>query len=199
VSRRTAITMLVVIAVLAVGVFYLRSLARRIFVESRPKGEQEAHAQLSAAALQSPSGSNHTVVLYFPSYATGTLMGESRQIAWASNDIDRIRQVILGLIEGSRNGSNRVIAPSSNIRAVFFAPDGTACIDFSSEALSDFERGIESETLAVYSIVDSVAANVPTVKRLKILIQGQEADTLDGHIDLTGLFVPDATRISGNP
>ena len=198
-SRRTAITMLVVIAVLAVGLFYLRSLARRIFVENRPKGEQEAHAQLSAAALQSPAGSSQTVVLYFPSYTKGTLVGEVRQIAWASNDTDRIRQVILGLIEGSRKGASRVIAPSSNIRAVFLAPDGTACIDLSSEALTDFESGIESESLAIYSIVNSVAANVPTVKKVKILIQGQEVDTLDGHTDLTGFFVPDAARISGSP
>jgi spore germination protein GerM len=199
VSRRTAITMLVVIAVLAVGIFYLRSLARRIFVENRPKGEQEAHAQLSAAALQSPTGSSQTVALYFPSYTKGTLVGEARQIAWASNDTDRIRQVILGLIEGSRKGASRVIAPASNIRAVFLVPDGTAFIDLSSEALTDFESGIESESLAIYSIVNSVAANVPTVKKVKILIQGQEVDTLDGHADLTGFFVPDASRISGSP
>jgi hypothetical protein len=185
--------------VLAVGLFYLRSLARRVFVENRPKGEQEAHAQLSAAALQSPSSSNRTVVLYFPSYANGTLVGEPRQITWATNDIDRIRQVILALVEGSRSGANRVIAPSSNIRAVFLATDGTACVDFSSEALSDFERGIESETLAVYSIVNSVAANVPAVRRLKILVQGQEVDTLDGHVDLTGIFAPDPSRISESP
>jgi len=191
--------MLVVIAVLAVGLFYLRSLARRIFVENRPKGEQEAHAQLSAAALQSPTGSSQTVVLYFPSYTKGTLVGEARQIAWASNDTDRIRQVILGLIEGSRKGASRVIAPSSNIRAVFLAPDGTACIDLSNEALTDFESGIESESLAIYSIVNSVAANVPAVKKVKILMQGQEVDTLDGHADLTGVFVPDAARISGSP
>jgi hypothetical protein len=32
-------------------------------------------------------------------------------------------------------------------------------------------------------------ANVPQVRRLKILIHGQEVDTLAGHVDLTGAFV----------
>jgi hypothetical protein len=32
-------------------------------------------------------------------------------------------------------------------------------------------------------------ANVPQVQRLKILIHGQEVETLAGHLDLTGTFV----------
>jgi spore germination protein GerM len=194
-SRRTAIVMIVVLSVLAVGLFYLRSLARRIFVESRQKTEQETHAQLSEAALQTPGGSTQTVVLYFPSYSNGALAGEARQMAWAPDNPDRIRQILLGLIEGPRKGGNRVISASTNVRAVFLAPDGAACIDLSSEALTDFEPGIESESLTVYSIVDSLAANIPAVKKVKILIQGQEVDTLDGHADLTGFFAPDPARI----
>ena len=195
-SRRTAFVLIVVLAVLAIGLFYLRSLARRVFVESRQKTEQEAHAQLSEAALQSPGASNHTVVLYFPSYANGTLAGEARQMRWATDDPDRIRQILLGLAEGSRKGANRVLSPSTNVRGVFLSPTGAACIDLSTEALAEFEPGIESESLTVYSIVDSLAANIPAVKRVKILIQGQEVDTLDGHADLTGFFVPDTSRIS---
>jgi hypothetical protein len=32
-------------------------------------------------------------------------------------------------------------------------------------------------------------ANVPGVQRLKILIHGQEVETLAGHLDLTGTFL----------
>jgi hypothetical protein len=37
-----------------------------------------------------------------------------------------------------------------------------------------------------------LAANLPAVKRIKILIQGQEAETLDGHADLSDYYVPNA-------
>ena len=41
------------------------------------------------------------------------------------------------------------------------------------------------------SIARTLEANVPPVKRLKILIHGQELDTLAGHVDLTQLFIVD--------
>lgn len=195
-SRRAKIVMLIVLAVVAAGIFYLRVLARRIFVETPLRVEQEARTKLSQVALQSKTGSTQTVMLYFPSYDQGVLAGEARQISWAPDDVDRIREVLLALIEGSHEGHVRAVSPSTTIRAVFLTPDGTAYLDLSSDALSGLAPGIASETLAVYSIVDSVGANIPAVKRVKITVQGQEADTLDGHADLTDYFVPDPARIA---
>jgi len=195
-SRRAKIAMVVVLAVVAAGLFYLRALARRIFVETPLRVEQEARAQLSQVALQSQAGGRETVVLYFPSYGEGVLVKEVRRIAWAAEDADRVRQILLALIEGSHQGHERAVSPSTSIRAVFLTRDGTAYVDFSSEVLADFAPGIESESLAVYSIVDSLAANIPAVKKVKILVQGQEVDALDGHADLTDYYVPDPSRVN---
>jgi hypothetical protein len=41
-----------------------------------------------------------------------------------------------------------------------------------------------SEILTVYAIVSSVTANLPAVTSVQILIDGHEADTLAGHVDL---------------
>jgi len=46
-----------------------------------------------------------------------------------------------------------------------------------------------SEQLAVNSITRTLEANVPQVQRLKILIHGQEVETLAGHLDLAEAFV----------
>lgn len=194
-TRRAKMVMAGVLVIVAVGLLYLRVLARRVFVETPQRVEQEARTTLSQVALQSPTGGTQTVMLYFPSYDQGVLAGEARQMAWASDDVDRIREILLALIEGSRQGHSRAVSPSTSVRAVFLTPDGTAFLDFSSEALSDFAPGIESETLAVYSMVNSLAANIPAVKKVKITVQGQEVDTLDGHADLTDYFVPDPSRI----
>jgi hypothetical protein len=43
--------------------------------------------------------------------------------------------------------------------------------------------------LAVNSITRTLEANVPQVQRLKILIHGQEVETLAGHLDLAEAFV----------
>jgi hypothetical protein len=86
------------------------------------------------------------------------------------------------------------LPPATELRAAFLMPDGTLYLDLSSNALALFEPGIQSETLAIYSIVNSLAENVPAVKKVKLLIQGQEVETLDGHADLGGDYVPDPTR-----
>jgi len=86
---------------------------------------------------------------------------ESRALTWAQSDTDRVRQVVLALAEGSHQGYGRVFSPSTTVRAVFLSTDGTAYVDLSNDILTDFEPGIQSETLTIYSIVNSIAINIP--------------------------------------
>lgn len=191
-SRRALVFMAITFAFLAGGTIYLHVLAQRFASERSAPGEASARTRLSQAALQSTGGSTQSVTLYFPSYDEGKLLAENRQIAWATGDTDRIRQILLALIEGSHQGHSSTLPSSADIRAVFLTSDGTAYLDFSNALLADFAPGIESESLAIYSIVESVATNIPAVKRVKILIQGQEMETLDGHAELGDYFVPEA-------
>ena len=51
-------------------------------------------------------------------------------------------------------------------------------------------RAREAELLTVYSIVNSLTANFPAVKRVQILVDDRQAPTLAGHVDLTRPAVP---------
>ena len=195
-STRSKILVLVILPVLVAGSLYLRSLVRRVFFERRQPAESTERARLSQEALQTTGGPNRTVTLYFPAYSEGKLVPEPREIAVAPRPEDRIRQIVLALIEGPKQSQTRALSPSADVRAVFLTSDGTAYLDFSTNVLTDFNPGIESETLAVYSVVDSLAANLPEVKRVQFLVQGQEVDTLDGHADLTAPYTPDSAWIA---
>src|SRR5262249_30598626 len=74
----------------------------------------------------------------------------------------------------------------------------TGVADFSETLGTSTPSGIQSEQLAVDSIARTLEANVPEIKRLKILIHGQEVDTLAGHLDLTQLFTVN-TRAAPTP
>lgn len=197
-SRRALILTLVVAVVLGVGIHYLMTLRRHIApaAESTTRSEQTARTQLNEEALQQSGGQAQVITLYFPSYADGNLLPETRSLKLSSDNIKAIRQILLALIEGSHQGHGTALSPSTTIRAVFLTQDGTAIVDLSQEALSDFQPGIESESLAIYSIVDSLCANITQVKDVKFLVQGQEVQTLDGHIDLTGNFAPEPSLIA---
>ena len=193
-TRRGIIFLLILLICLGAGGFYLRSLSRRVFLEPTPRAEEAARAQLNQIALQANNGTTQLATLYFPALNEGKLIPESRSLTWAQADSDRVRQVVLALAEGSHRGYGRVLPPSTTVRAVFLAADGTAYIDLSNDFLSDFEPGIQNETLAIYSIVNSLTINIPAVKQVHFLLQGQEVETLDGHADLTAAYVPDPTR-----
>jgi hypothetical protein len=218
-SLRTKMLLLIMVGLLAAGFFYLRVLARGIFVESPKQAEETIRARLNEAAFEPTIGPTQSAVLYFPSLNDGRLIAESRPVTWAENDSDKVRQILLALIEGPRqtpapnstvqHNLRRPLPSSTNVRAVFLVSDGTAYVDFASDVLSgqsvatatsgqptgDLTPGIATESLAIYSVVNSITANVPSVKKVKFLIQGQEVDTLDGHADLTEAYVPDPTRI----
>ncbi|MGD1105163.1 MAG: GerMN domain-containing protein [Terriglobia bacterium] len=196
---RAKILLLILLMALGAGGFYLRSLAQHVFLEPTPRAEEAARAKLNQFALQPNNGTMQLATLYFPALNEGKILPESRSITWAQADADRVRQVVLALAEGSHQGYGRVLPASTTVRAVFLAPDGTAYVDLSNDILSDLEPGIQSETLTIYSIVNSVAINIPSVKRVQFLIQGQEVETLDGHADLTAAFVPDSTRVKSGP
>ena len=196
---RAKILLLLMLVALGAGVYYLRSLAKRIFIEPTQRGEEAARAKLNQFALQSNNGTTQLATLYFPTLNEGRIIPESRSITWAKADADRVRQVVLSLAEGSHQGYGRILPASTNVRAVFLAADGTAYVDLSNDILSDFESGIQTETLALYSIVNSIAINIPSVKRVHFLIQGQEVETMDGHADLTAAFTPDPTRVKSAP
>jgi spore germination protein GerM len=195
-TRRTLILALIVIPVLIVSGFYLRVLVRRIFYQNAARPEAEMTTQLQQQALQTGPTHQQTVTLYFPDYDSATLAAETREMALAQSDEDRMRQIVLALVAGSQQNHRQALPPSTALRAVFLSDDGSAYIDFSSDVTRDFPVGIESEVLALRSVVDSLAANIPAVRRVKFLVQGQEADTLDGHADLTGFYLPDTAGAS---
>jgi hypothetical protein len=201
VTTRAKILLFILLVALAAGGFYLRALARRVrvFLEPAQRAEEAARAKLDQFALQPNNGTTQLATLYFPSLNDGKLMPESRSITWAQSDADRVRQVVLALAEGSHRGFGRALGASTTVRAVFLTADGAAYVDLSSDILSDFEPGIQSETLAIYAIVNSITVNIPSVKRVQFLIQGQEVETLDGHVDLTAAFTPDPNRIKSTP
>jgi hypothetical protein len=59
--------------------------------------------------------------------------------------------------------------------------------------------GSHEELMAVYSIVSTVTTNFPEVKRVRILVNGEPAETLAGHVSLRKALVPMPSLVAGRP
>ena len=55
--------------------------------------------------------------------------------------------------------------------------------------------GTLTELLSIYSVVNTLSLNISEIEAVKFLIEGREAKTLAGHIDLRYPFEPDLLMI----
>jgi len=76
------------------------------------------------------------------------------------------------------------IPAGTTVRTVFLTDRGEAYIDLSRDFVAGHTGGSLNEALAVYALVNAMTANLPDVSAVQILIDGQEVDTLAGHLDL---------------
>lgn len=128
----------------------------------------------------------------------GTLVPVTVELPLSSDPTLRAKEILNTLLAGPVDPEARTLPPDAALLAFYILTDGTGIADFSESMATSIPSGIQSEQLAVDSITRTLEANVPQVQRLKILIHGQEVETLAGHLDLTQTFLVHA-RDSGAP
>lgn len=178
---------LLVLAVV-VGLISLRSLRghMRRLAESRAAEEQARHAVL-ALPISTPTDVTVKAKIFWAAGPDRVAPVEV-EIPLSADPVERSRQLLLALIANPPTSGQRTLPADTTLSSFYILPDGTAIADFSDAISSEMPSGILSEEMAVNSIARTLESNVPGLHRLKILIHGQEVDTLAGNVDLTGFF-----------
>lgn len=122
--------------------------------------------------------------LYFVDKGNDYLISEARNIRNNVHPQTYCRRIVEALIDGPKAELVRTIPADTRLRAVYVTSDHTAYVDLSAAVSNSHPGGIRTELMTVYSIVNTLILNVSAVDRVKLLIDGQEADTLAGHIDI---------------
>lgn len=106
----------------------------------------------------------------------------------------RAREILQTLIAiYTDKNSPHPLAAGAEITDVFLLK-GDAVLNANAVFADGHRSGILVEELTVASLAQTLAANVPGIARVKILVQGKERDTLAGHVDLTDFY-----NLSGDP
>ncbi len=137
-----------------------------------------------------------TITLFFLSEQDSLLHGEEREIFSNSSLIFEIKQTIEELLVGSDNGYISPFPPESRLREVFMTEGGIIYVDFSREIQDNHLSGARAEISTVYSVVNSLAINFESIKKVFILVDGNEKETLKGHVDISRPLVPMYNLIS---
>ena len=166
----------------------LRSRMKRA-AKLQQQSEEQARRELTQPIAINPGDPRVKTKLFWASDASdSTLVPVTVELPLSSDPVLRAKQVLNTLLAGPVDAELRTLPPEAVLLAFYLLPDGTAIADFSEALATSVPSGIVSEQLAVNSITRTLEANVPQVRRMKILIHGQEVETLAGHLDLTGTF-----------
>lgn len=175
-----------------VGAIYFPILRRRLRAAAKLQQQtaEQARRELTQAVPINPGEPRVKAKLFWASgNSDGMLMDSTVELPLSSDPVLRSKQVLNTLLAGPVDAELRTLPPDALLLAFYLLPDGTAIADFSEALATATPSGIQSEQLAVDSLTRTLEANVPRVQRLKILIHGQEVETLAGHLDLTGTFL----------
>jgi hypothetical protein len=190
VSRGLKTTIAILAVMVVFGLITLPSLREAI---QRVSGNQRTDAQARRDVMQMPISTPTDVKVKAQMYwlsptSPVSLEATTIELPLSADPVERSKQLLVALIADAPGPNQRTLPPDAILLAFYLQPDGTGVADFSDALSAETPSGIQSEQLVVDSIAETLAANVNMIRQLKILVHGQEAETLAGHLDLSGLF-----------
>lgn len=144
--------------------------------------------EIPPVPLQQNVEGDRTVTLFFVEDGT-RLAREAREIDSCSDDNDCLKKILEELLNGPVGEFDEPI-PDGTLVEDTQLEGGLATINFNNTFSAAMISGSSAEMLAVYSVVDTVAANFPQIKKVKLNIAGNSSAVLR-HLDLSGPLEPD--------
>lgn len=185
--------------VLAAALFVLLAVLVVVFFRTsgREKIRRSEDVSSSSASVQNTAEKQmKTVSLFFLREEDGLLVPEEREIAADASLVREAKEVISELIKGPRGDLVSPLPPETKLGQLFITKDGTAYVDVSKDIVDYHPSGTAAEMSTVYTIVNSLTYNFKPIKKVFILIEGEERETLGGHISLDRPFLPDYSLVA---
>jgi germination protein M len=121
------------------------------------------------------------VNLYFSDSQAMYLVSEKRKIPQTTS---LAKQVVVELIKGPDSSDlYSTIPEGTRVNEVYIADD-IVYVDLSEEVFKNHPGGSSGELMTVYSIVNSLTEISP-IKGVQILVEGNERNSLVGHVDIS--------------
>jgi hypothetical protein len=183
--------------VIGVAVLLLAVLSLGIYAgRMRGRATQVPAATADSRPVAPPvSGPTEQVTLYVAHDDPGILRAQAANLPLPSARGQRAEELLRALLAiYLSKDSPHPLAPGAEVHAVFLVAPGVAVIDINSAFANGHRSGVLEETLTVTSLIQTLAANIPGILRVKILVDGKDRETLAGHADLSDFYDPIAVN-----
>lgn len=147
-------------------------------------GASQTRAAPTAPSGPAAPGRKIKARLFYVGEDGTRLTGVEREVPFGEGTVEQARQILEWQIAPVTEPLVSAVPPGTKLRAVFVSDKGEAFVDFSRELVAGHSGGSTNELLTVYTIVDSLTANLPAVTSVQVLVEGKQVETLAGHVDL---------------
>jgi hypothetical protein len=173
------------IAVAAIAfAFALFTGLSRLLNAPAPSAEAPA-APAAPVAPDAPAVPRIKATLYFASEDGMRLVPAEAEVPLAEGVVAQARSIVEAQLGAQAPAPLASTIPKgARLRGIFVSQRNEAFVDLDPTIKSAHPGGTLQELMTVYTIVNALLTNLPTLQEVQILIGGQEVDTLAGHVDL---------------
>jgi hypothetical protein len=145
-----------------------------------------------AAVVPPPAVTAETAVrkirarLFYVSEDGMRLVGVERDVPFGETPPEQAQALIEEQLKPAPAPLLAPLPASTSLRSIFVTQTGEAYVDLSKDVVTAHTGGSLDELFSVYAIVNTLTVNLPAITRVQILVDGKEADSLAGHIDVRG-------------
>jgi hypothetical protein len=123
--------------------------------------------------------------LYFASEDGMRLVPAEAEVPLAEGVVAQARSIVEAQLTAEPPAPLASTIPKgAALRGIFVSQRNEAFVDLDPAIRTAHPGGALQELMTVYTIVNALLTNLPTLREVQILIGGQEVDTLAGHVDL---------------
>jgi spore germination protein GerM len=172
---------------LVVGVIAVAAIAVAGWLTARMLSRRGATTPQTTATSTNAAAADARKIhatLYFVAEDGMSLVGVQREVPFGESVIDQAREIVTSQLAVAPPPLISAIPVETKLRTFYLTDRGDAFVDLSADVRTKHTGGALDELFTVYSIVNALTTNLPAVKRVQILIDGKEVDTLAGHVDL---------------
>jgi spore germination protein GerM len=135
-------------------------------------------------SIQVPQG--RELKLYFASLDDGQYLLRPFRIQDNLVWVEQIKNIIEAMFaQPSASGETSLWPFVLRVRSVFLMKSGTLVLDLEEGVTYNQNSTAAAELRVVRSLTNTLVANFPEVRAVKFLVNGSEAETLAGHIDIS--------------
>ncbi|MHB8830263.1 MAG: GerMN domain-containing protein [Syntrophales bacterium] len=182
-NKRTLILSIIVgVAVVFLAVFFI-TLFDYIYPPATGNRSAETKKEKTEATL------------FFSDANERYLLPEKRFLSKEQALERQASELVNALIAGSKTGLVNTFPQKAELLGIKKEGNDTLLVDFGESLVKNHPGGSAAEMATVYSLTNTLTANLPEIKKVKILIEGKSRESLKGHIGLDQPFYPDKELI----